>query len=319
MAHPDAPKVSLNHHFLEMKNNNPLIIGIGELLWDCFGNEKRPGGAPSNVAYHANQLGLESLIVSGVGVDSLGDDLLDAIQSHGLNTAGIHRDPNHPTGTVTVDTADPDHPSYTIHENVAWDHIRLTSQLTDQIAHAGSLCFGTLAQRCETSRASITQAIQAASQAMVVYDINLRPPWLHVDWIEQSMARAHVIKLNADEVVTLSHLLNITMTDHASFATHLIKKYKAKHVFITKAEDGCFAADENDHIEIPGKTIEVADAVGAGDAFTAALIYGLLKRESLDKIATFANDVGSLVASHAGAMPNISSDFESLKKKHLMA
>ncbi len=299
-----------------MNKSNPLIIGIGELLWDCFGNEKRPGGAPSNVAYHANQLGLESFIISGVGVDSLGDDLLRAIQSNGLNISCIQRDPIHPTGCVTVDTSDPDHPNYTIHENAAWDYIQFDNQLASEFSRADALCFGTLAQRCETSRSTIRQTIQATPQAMIVYDVNLRPPWLDIDWIMQSLTLAHVIKLNADEVVTLCQLLNLTFSDHASFAAHLIKEFNATHVFITKAEDGCFAANENEVAEIPGKTICVADAVGAGDAFTAALIYGLLKQAGLEEIAAFANNVGSLVASKAGAMPNLSSDFDTLKEQY---
>jgi len=302
-----------------MPKSTPLIVGIGELLWDFFGREKRPGGAPANVAYHANQLGLESLIISGIGTDSLGDDLQSAIQSKGLNTAGIQRDPVHPTGCVTVDTSDPDHPTYTIHENTAWDYLQMNSQLATMLAQADALCFGTLAQRQDISRNAIKEAIQAAPQAMIVYDVNLRPPWLHIDWITQSLALAHVIKLNHDEVVTLCQMLNIPFVDHSSFAKHLFRQYKAKFVFITKAEHGCFAAGENAEVEIPGKKINVADAVGAGDAFTAALIYGLIKQSRLQNIAAFANDIGSLVASKAGAMPNISSDFDALKKRYQIA
>ncbi len=302
-----------------MYTSKQLIIGIGELLWDCFGSERRPGGAPSNVAYHANQLGLESFAISSVGKDTIGDDLLDAIRSNGLDTTFIQRDPHHPTGIVTVDTSDADHPTYTIHENAAWDYIQFEDHWHTWLKKADALCFGTLAQRHVISRAAIHQAIQAASQAMIVYDVNLRPPWLHVDWITQSLSFADIVKLNAEEVVTMCELLNWPLTSLSSFATHLIREFNANYVFITKAEQGCFAANKHTSVDIPGKAINVADAVGAGDAFTAALIYGLLKSKPLEKIAAFANDVGSLVASKTGAMPSLTSEFETLQQHHEIA
>ena len=133
-----------------MSAQAPLVIGLGELLWDMFGDSRLPGGAPANVAFQASQLGLTVSVTSRVGRDPLGDELLQFLAGKSLDTSLIQRDPTHPTGWVTVDLSDEGHPDYIIHEDVAWDFLEPQQDLLDAAARAAAVCFGTLAQRCAT-------------------------------------------------------------------------------------------------------------------------------------------------------------------------
>ncbi len=157
-----------------------IIIGLGELLWDCFGEERRPGGAPANVAYHAQLLGAQGVVCSRVGMDAWGVELLAFLRANGLDTAHVQRDEQHLTGRVTVHLDGSHGPSYTIHENAAWDHLAWTPEWETLAGSAAAVCFGTLAQRAPESRATVQRFLDAAPQALRVYDINLRPPTMRV-------------------------------------------------------------------------------------------------------------------------------------------
>lgn len=285
------------------------VLGIGELLWDCFGDARKPGGAPANVAFHAAQLGDQALISSRVGRDEAGDELLDALCKRGLSTAAIQRDAAHATGRVTVDTARKDRPAYTIPEDAAWDHIEWDDSLRRAAAQASAICFGTLAQRSPVSRASIKRALDVAERALLVYDVNLRPPWYDRVIIESSLRRCHVAKLNEDEAVALASLLDLGTEGVAGFAAALRKRFGVEVVCVTRADKGCVAFSSGAHVDVPACQCEVVDAVGAGDAFSAALIHGLLAQRPLGDAVGFANQVGALVASHQGAMPALREEF----------
>ena len=288
------------------------ILGIGELLWDCFGETRRPGGAPANVAFHAAQLGAGGIVCSRVGCDEAGDALIEYLRGRGMDCAMIQRDPVHPTGTVTVNTTQADHPSYIIHEDVAWDHITLDRPLEHTARCVSAVCFGTLAQRMPRARDTIQQCLRASGNAMLVYDVNLRPPWFTPESIDLSLQRCHVVKLNHSEVSQLADILGLPVTGMGKFAAGLRSRYGIRVVCITRGEDGCFIASGDTQVEAPGCRVDVRDAVGAGDAFTAALIRGLLWEWPLDHIARFANEVGALVASRAGAMPELHKEFDDL-------
>ncbi len=286
-----------------------LVVGLGEVLWDCFGNSKRPGGAPANVAFHAQQLGHRGIICSAIGDDELGRELEKYLMARGLETRLIQKDLEHPTGRVTVDISNPEMPSYIIHEHAAWDHIVFTHDLGATIRRAAAVCFGTLAQRNEKSRSTIHHALATTNNALIVYDVNLRQSWYEAEWIEQSMHAAHVVKLNIDEVATIGKILNISTGDHLSFAGELRDRYDVETVCITRADEGCLISGKNEHADVPGEKVLVSDAVGAGDAFTAALISAILRGWSLQQAATFANKVGALVAANAGAMPFLQREY----------
>jgi len=296
----------------------PIVVGLGELLWDCFADGRKPGGAPANVAFQACQLGCEGIVCSRVGRDPLGDELVAFLASQGLKTDWVQRDREHPTGTVTVDASQPDHPRYVIHENVAWDHLECGDATAALAGRAAAVCFGTLAQRCEASRAAIRRILASVGpQCLVVYDVNLRQHFYDRQWIATSLDRADVVKLNADEAAVLDRLMDWNAPDMRSFARKVQQTHGVATVCVTRAERGCLLAVGDDWVESPGVRVELsagADAVGAGDAFTAALIVGQLRRWPAAAQASFANAVGALVASRPGAMPPLRDAFAQLLK-----
>jgi len=291
------------------------VVGLGEILWDCFGASRRPGGAPANVAFHAEQLGCDGIVCSRVGADALGDELVAVVSCHGLQSRYIQRDPDHPTGTVTVDTTQADRPAYTIHEQVAWDHLAFDAETEALMASASAVCFGTLAQRSEPSRATIHRCLAAARSALIVYDVNLRQRWYERAWIERSLDAARVVKLNIDEVAVLARLLEIASSEPAAFAQTLQDRHGVETVCITQAEQGCHLVTPDGVWSIPGTPVEVVDSVGAGDAFTAALIAARLWHWPAAAGAAFANQVGAMVASRAGAMPMVHEAYAHLRAR----
>ncbi|HPP54245.1 MAG TPA: PfkB family carbohydrate kinase, partial [Thermoguttaceae bacterium] len=193
--------------------SRPVVIGLGELLWDVFPDGRRPGGAPANVAFHASQLGCEGVVVSRVGQDGLGEELLAYLAQQGISTRWIQRDQQHPTGTVTVQLNRNGQPQYTIHENVAWDYLEMEEGLKELMQTAAAVCFGTLAQRSHTSRRTIHQALAAApKECLIVYDVNLRRPFVRRDWVEESLVLAHIVKLTLEELHELADLLAIGLS-----------------------------------------------------------------------------------------------------------
>ena len=291
------------------------IIGLGELLWDCFGDSKRPGGAPANVAFHADQLGARGVICSRVGDDDLGRELVSYVAERGLSARYIQRDSEHPTGTVTVDATRPDHPTYVIHEEVAWDYMEFDDDWSDLFATCSAVCFGTLAQRSPVSRRAIRQALDRASDALLVYDVNLRRPFDEREWIESSLRKAHVVKLNTDEVSVLVRLFGVGSETPAALAELLLREYDVRIMCVTRGDHGCLVISRDETLDVPGRRVTVADAVGAGDAFTAAFVWGLLRAWPLGAVARFANEVGALVASRHGAMPSLAQELAALQAR----
>ena len=296
-------------------SNQQIVVGLGELLWDCFADSRRPGGAPTNVAFHAAQLGHHGVVCSRVGVDDLGNELLEYLKAHNLEIRYIQYDEDRPTGYVTVDTTVADRPEYVIHENVAWDHIAFDDRLERLMAKASAVSFGTLAQRSPQSRTTIHRALSAAEHALIVYDVNLRQTWYERDWIERSLRAAHYVKLNSDEVDVLAAVLGTESHDPDRFACALQDRFGVETVCVTRAEKGCLLMGPRDVVDVPGVKVEVVDAVGAGDAFTAALISAHLRGWPLRTAASFANEVGALVANRSGAMPIIKEELAALVRK----
>ena len=300
------------------EDSKATVVGLGEVLWDCFGSMRRPGGAPANVAFHASQLGLRGVVCSRVGTDEAGDELIEYLDKQRLETGFIQRDPAHPTGKVTVDAKDPKDPRYTIHEDVAWDNLEFDPATESLVSSATAICFGTLAQRSEASRSMIHRCLAAADPAcLIVYDVNLRQTWYDKSQLHYSLGQAKVVKLNAEEVEVIAGLFDIPAADHEEFAAALLKKYELSLVCITRAENGCLLVARDKAFDVPGRKVKVADTVGAGDAFTAALIAARLRHCPLDVMATFANEVGMLVATRAGGMPALGKPLQQLKGKYL--
>jgi fructokinase len=296
-------------------DSDATVVGIGELLWDCFGQERRPGGAPANVAFHAAQLGLQGLVVSRVGDDPLGRELVEHLRSRGLDTSRIQIDAEAPTGTVDVDVTDPSHPSYTIHEDVAWDRLAFSKELQATVRSAAAVCIGTLAQRAQPARDTIARCLEQAQNALVVFDVNLRQHYFDRALIQRTLERSHIVKLNLEEVGVLARLLEAPSSDPVDLCKQLVGQGGPRLVCVTRAAQGCLLVTADDEHVAPGVEVEVADAVGAGDAFTAALIASQLRRWPLAASAWFANQVGALVAGRAGAMPDLGEEMETLTRQ----
>jgi fructokinase len=289
------------------------VIGLGELLWDCFPNEKKPGGAPANVAFHAQQLGLSARVATRVGSDPLGDELCQFLSQQGLAIDLVQRDPLHGTGTVTVDPQPNGSTRYTFLENSAWDFLAADETWLAAMAAARAVCFGTLAQRNDVSRKTIHRVLAATQpECLRVYDINLRPPFFDVDWITASLKLARIVKLNDDEVRTLAPLLNAPAHDDRGFADWLRQTFALELVCVTRSANGAIAVAADAFVEVPGLSVTVADTVGAGDAFTAGLIWSRLHQRPLSAGLAIANRLGALVASRAGAMPDLRTEIPML-------
>ncbi len=295
-----------------MKAKSLTVIGLGELLWDCFPDSRRPGGAPANVAFHAAQLGAEALVVSRVGADGDGAALKDHLKCHGLTTRFVQEDRVHPTGTVSVRVDRKGHATYTIHEPVAWDGIEPDPGIVDVASKRAVYCFGTLAQRAPQSRATIQGLLRGAHASLAVCDVNLRPPWYTREVVEESLALAQVGKLNESEVGVLREMFGLATSTISETADRLRRRFSLQLLCITRGAAGCLAASEGGIIEVPGIPVTVADTVGAGDAFTAALACGLGWGWPLEATMRLANEVGGLVAGRAGAMPSLESEYRAL-------
>ncbi|HEY0981244.1 MULTISPECIES: carbohydrate kinase family protein [unclassified Schlesneria] len=296
-------------------NQTVQMIGLGELLWDCFPHGRLPGGAPANVAFHAQQLGLSAAVATRVGVEELGDELCQFLRSRGLSTDLVQRDSKHHTGTVTIWPASKNNAGYTFLENSAWDFLEPEQELLDAVRSAKAICFGTLGQRRPVSRSTIHHCLRLTSDdCLIVYDVNLRPPFFAKDWILKSIAQSDIVKLNDDEVKVLAKLFEFGSDDEIRFAKGLLDDHPGlRLVCVTRGSRGCLAVTCDEVIELPGIPVEVGDTVGAGDAFTAAIIYGHLQKWSLEASLTLANQFGALVASRVGAMPILTEELAGLK------
>jgi fructokinase len=300
-------------------STTPVVVGLGELLWDCFGETRRPGGAPANVAFHADQLGCRGVVCSRVGSDPLGDEFAKFLADQGLTTDYLQRDPERPTGRATVDDSAPGHPEFTIHEDVAWDALAFTPECESLMRSAAAVCFGTLAQRSERTRETVHRCLEAtAEDCLRVYDVNLRQDYYRREWVERSLESAKAVKLNEHESTVLAAQLEFPRPDTddaeslAGFARRLSERYGLDLVCVTRADRGCVLVSGDEVAVGAGRPVDVVDSVGAGDAFTAALIVSRLRRWPLGASAEFANAVGGLVASRAGAMPPLREELSRL-------
>jgi len=281
------------------------VVGIGELLWDMFPEGKKLGGAPANFAYHCKAFGLESFPVSCLGDDDLGRKILPVLESHDVDVSFVATDAEHPTGTVSVELDEDGKPEYIIHENVAWDHIPLTDELITLAGKTDAVCFGSLAQRSETSRQTIQKFLQATKPDCIkIYDINLRQHYYSGELIEKMLELSTVLKLNDEELPVVAEVMGIS-GDEKSLIEQIASRYSLDLVALTKGGNGSCLYHDGSFSEHDGYKAEIVDTVGAGDSFTAVLAAGLLLNYDLDKMNDLANKTAAYVCSQSGAMPKM--------------
>lgn len=288
---------------------NDLVVGIGEALWDVLPEGKKIGGAPANFAYHISQFGLPSCVVSAVGNDTLGKELIENFASKGLNM--LVEQVAYPTGTVVVELDSAGVPQYDIKEDVAWDNIPYTAKLEALATNTIAVCFGSLAQRNDASRTAINRFLDAIPQTadtLVVFDINLRQDFYDKEILENSIKRCNILKINDEELVTLSLLFGISDIDFQDKCWMLIGKYNLKMLILTCGIDGSYVFTPGNLSFLPTPKVEVADTVGAGDSFTAAFIASILMGKRVTEAHSKAVQTSAFVCSQKGAMPMLPSE-----------
>jgi fructokinase len=290
-----------------------LVIGIGELLWDILPEGPQLGGAPANFTVMTGRLGNHAAILSRIGRDDLGRNAIKLLDPLPVDTSHIQVDPAHETGRVTV-TLDHGQAAYIFREPVAWDSLELTDEWVQLAERADAICFGSLAQRSLESRQTIqTLAAQTSSACVRVFDVNLRAPFYSGEAVQESLELATVVKMNDAEVPLVLALLGLEAVEEGSAARlrfsaeRLLAEFPTlQMVAVTRGAHGSLLVTRDEWHEHPGIPIKVADTIGAGDAFTAAMTHYLLRGADLAILNEAGNRWGAWVASQAGAMPSLS-------------
>ena len=287
------------------------VVAFGEILWDMIDGKAYIGGAPFNFAAHAFQCGFSAATVSCVGDDTLGHAALNAMALHRVDPRWTTIDPVHATGTVTVTLQD-GQPSYTIHECAAWDYITLNgpSMTTLRNECPSALYFGTLAQRSPVSRYTLVTLLDTLLNTTVFYDVNLRQNYWSAPLVEQGLAHASIVKVNAEEARLLGKLLFEGACEPASFSEAVFRRHpRVRIVAVTLGADGCVVSERSGETSLcPCKPVDVVDTVGAGDAFSAAFLAALLRGATAREAAEAGNERGTWVAARHGAVPARSDD-----------
>jgi len=281
----------------------PVVVGLGEILWDLFPDGKQLGGAPANFAFHAQCLGASGAVVSAVGDDGLGCEILARLDAMGLDRSRVAVEDRRPTGTVTVALDDGGKPHYTINEQVAWDYIPATKDVLDLARRADAVCFGSLAQRATVSRATIRAFLAALRPECIrLFDINLRKPFIDRQVIVESLGLTDVLKLSDDELPVLADLLNLPGAE-TEFLAAMTDRFGLDMVILTKGSHGSRLRTPKADCSRAGIKTVVADTVGAGDSFNAAVVMGLLAGHDIERINDNANRLAAFVCSRKGATP----------------
>lgn len=284
-----------------MEKDN-YVVGLGEILWDKFGDAKRLGGAPANFAYHASRFGHEGLVVSAIGKDADGDDIVAELDRKRL--------PYHlervysPTGTVNVDLTDANNPVYTINTDVAWSRIQFTDELADIAAATKAVCFGSLAQWGPVTRETVGRFLDATPEGCLkVFDVNLRQSYYSKEILDSSFRRCDILKLNVEELQTIARLFGIEAWDRQSTCRDMMALAGCHILILTMGTEGSEILWEEGRSFLETPAVRVKSTVGAGDAFTGAFVGSLLTGASIPDAHGVAVHVAAFVCTREGAMP----------------
>lgn len=296
----------MKNEFSNIEITPNIVVGIGELLWDKLPEGKKIGGAPANFAFHVSQFGLTSYAVSAIGNDADGEELLKTINEK--NIKSLISVVDFPTGTVDVTISGNGIPSYEIHTNVAWDNIPITDSLINIAKHTSAICFGSLAQRSQTSRNTIIQFINSmpkGDKSLKIFDINLRQNFYSKEIIDQSLNLCNILKINDAELEIIAMMYSLNGNEQSKWSKELITLFDLRILILTCGENGSYIFTPEAESFLPTPTVEVADTVGAGDSFTAAFTASLLREASINEAHKKAVEVSAFVCTQHGAMPKL--------------
>ena len=299
----------------------PLVVGLGELIWDMFPEGRRLGGAPSNFAYVSRLLGNAAAVASRVGRDALGREAHARLERAGLSTRYLQQDDAHPTGTVGVRIGAGGEPDFNVNENSAWDYLEWTPEWEELAARARVVCFGTLGQRRPEARETIERFLEATgADALRLFDVNLRHAFFTPEMLARSLRLSNVVKLNAEELSSAASMLRLRASGERETARELLKLFDLRLVAVTRGASGSLLVSREEADEHPGFRAErVADTIGCGDAFAAALAHCLRRGAPLSLSNEVANRVGSWLATHTGATPEADDETIALLLEGLQA
>lgn len=286
--------------------NTDIIVGLGEALWDVLPEGKKLGGAPANFAYHVKQFGFNSMAVSAVGNDKLGEETLAALNSKGLDY--IMAQVPYPTGTVQVTLDEDGIPTYDIRENVAWDNIPFTPEIEDLARNCRAVCFGSLAQRNVVSRETIYKFLDTMPTGdgrLRIFDINLRQNFYTKEIIAESLYRCNILKINDEELVAIGRMFGYPGLDMRDKCWLLLGKCNLDMLVLTCGTNGSYVFTPGNVSFQETPLVEVADTVGAGDSFTGAFCSAILKGMSVADAHKLAVKVSAYVCTQSGAMPEL--------------
>ena len=284
--------------------NKRYVVGLGEVLWDVLPEGKKLGGAPANFAYHAGQfLGMDNTIaVSALGEDKLGDETIKALKEHSLNDL-LPRVP-YPTGTVQVQLDEQGIPTYDIKENVAWDNIPFDDDIAEIARNCRAVCFGSLAQRNVVSRETIQKFLDATpADCLKIFDINLRQQFYTQEILRESFQRCNILKINDEELVLIGRMFGYPGLDIENKCWLILGKYNLDMLVLTCGTNGSYIFTPG-HVSFQETPkVKVADTVGAGDSFTGSFVGSILNGKSVPEAHRTAVQVSAYVCTQNGAMP----------------
>lgn len=280
------------------------IIAFGEVLWDILPQGRKLGGAPFNFSYRMHSLGHHAQMVSRIGRDKPGDDVLKQMQLLGMDVTFIQTDQLYATGTVNV-VLNQGQPDFHIVEEAAYDYIHQSESLINQVKQADCFYFGTLVQRAARSRQTLNSLIEMIPEGCLFLDLNLRKNCYSPSTVESSLHHASILKLNDEEVQEVSHMLGISGLSIPSFCEQIMTRYGIDISLVTLGEKGVFAMTEQKALYCPGYQVIVSDTVGSGDAFSAGFLHQWLQEFDIQQACEFGNALGALVATQTGATDTV--------------
>jgi fructokinase len=290
-------------------DSRAVVVGLGELIWDMLPEGKQLGGAPTNFAYISRLLGNRSSVASRVGKDEPGREAIGRLRRMGINTDYLQLDEAHPTGTVGVEIDERGEALFAMNEDSAWDYLEWTEGWKELAASADAVCYGTLGQREPQAREVIIRFLEhTRREALRIFDVNLRHTFFTPEMLTRSLELATIVKLNHEELKTVACMLRLEAVDQQTLSRQLLDGFEIELVAITCGDKGSLLITREEAAAHPGFEVRVTDTIGAGDAFTAALVHFYLRRAPLEIISEAANRMGSWMATQAGATPPVSAE-----------
>lgn len=282
--------------------NHPRIICFGEILWDLLPSARIVGGAPTNVAFHANQIGLQAKIISRVGQDQLGDEIIDFLKDRAISTDLLQVDPVLPTGIVMVQIDHNGHPTYEIKEELAWDHIAFEPRVMDEVRECDAIIYSSLACRNAASRQTLLHLLEVAP--FRVLDVNLRAPYYSKELLLALLQKADIVKFSHPELQILQEWLGLSVSTPETMQI-VQEQFELDQVIVTLGAKGAFCIDNGEVFQHPGYQVSTQDTIGTGDAFLAAYLCKMLQGASTSQCLDFACAAGAYVATRRGGTPII--------------